>query len=50
MILLRSFFLNIGASNFNLDVSLKCNKNIDKIKDIWMRRIKVFTEVIELND
>jgi hypothetical protein len=23
------------------------NKNIYKIKDIWMRRVKVFTEVIE---
>jgi hypothetical protein len=47
IILLRSFFLNIGASNFYLDGSLKCNKNIYKIKDIWMRRVKVFTEVIE---
>jgi hypothetical protein len=46
-ILLRSFFLNIGASNFYLYGSLKCNKNIYKIRDIWMRRVKVFTEVIE---
>jgi hypothetical protein len=47
IILPRSFFLNIGTSNFYLDGSLKCNKNIYKIKVIWMRRVKVFTEVIE---
>jgi hypothetical protein len=45
IILPRSFFLKIDASNFYLDGSLKCNKNIYKIKDIWMRRVKVFTEV-----
>jgi hypothetical protein len=42
IILPRSFFLNIGASNFYLDGSLKCNKNIYKIKDIWMRRVIVY--------
>jgi hypothetical protein len=46
IILPHSFFPNIGASNFYLDGSLKCNKNIYKIKDIWMRRVKVFTEVM----
>jgi hypothetical protein len=48
IILPRSFFLNIGTSNFYLDGNKKkCNKNIYKIKVIWMRRVKVFTEVIE---
>jgi hypothetical protein len=50
IILPCSFFLNIGASNFYLEGSLKCNKNIYKIKDIGMRRVKVFPEVIEHND
>jgi ferritin len=41
IILPHRFFFNIGASYFYLDGSLKCNKKIYKIKDIWMRHTEV---------